>query len=291
VSVGGSGSRFLPDDAELVWTSLRDDPDLATTATPIERDVAPFLADLTRDVRDRLTRDAPDLSFVVHVDELPVATVRAVRLRWDGTPADAPAAGAVEAVDRAGEPEADTLAVLDVTIAYGERGRGLGSAILAGLDDRRLAAGLERLLVLLRPHAKSSYPLIPFARYAAFRTAEGAPFDPWFRAAWRQGFRPVRGVDRSLVARAGLDAWRRWLDVEVPGSGPFLVDGAIKPAILEAERDEGRYREPHLWVARPGTANQIPAGDPSSSEAWVVALAVAGVEPGDRSHRVVRRAR
>jgi len=227
----------------------------------------------------------------VHVDELPAAVVRAVRLRWDGTPGDAPAAGAVEAVGRAGEAQGDTLAVLDVTVAFGERGRGLGSAVLAHLDDRRRDAGLERLLVLLRPHAKASYPLIPFARYAAFRTADGAPFDPWFRAAWRQGFRPVRSVDRSLVARAGLDAWRRWLDVEVPGSGPFLVDGAIKPAILETERDEGRYREPHLWVARPGPANEIPAGDPSSSDAWIAALAIAGVEPGGRSHREVRRGR
>jgi len=291
VSADGSGSRFFPDDVEVVWTSLRDDPDLATTAATIERDVAPFLAELTRDVRDRLTRDAPDLSFVVHVDELPVATVRAVRLRWDGTFGDAPAAGAVEAVGRAGEAEADTLAVLDVTVAFGERGRGLGSAILASLEDRRHAAGLEQLLVLLRPHAKASYPLIPFARYAAFRTADGEPFDPWFRAAWRRGFRPVRGVDRSLVARADLDALRRWLDVEVPGSGPFLIDGAIKPAILETERGEGRYREPHLWVARPGPGNEIPPGDPASSEAWVTALAAAGVEAGDRSHREIRRRR
>ncbi|MEX2550249.1 MAG: hypothetical protein WD638_08470 [Nitriliruptoraceae bacterium] len=257
----------------------------------IERDVAPFLAELTRDVRDRLTSSAPELTFVVHTDELPVAVVRAVRLRWDGTPGDAPAAGAVEAVARAGEAGADTLTVLDVTVAFGERGRGLGGEILAQLDGRRRAAGLERLLVLLRPHAKASYPLIPFARYAAFRTADGAPFDPWLRTAWRQGFHPVRGVDRSLVARADLDAWRRWLDAEVPGSGPYLVDGAIKPAILETERDEGRYREPHLWATRPGPANAIPPADPSSPEGWVTALAVAGVRPGDRSHREGRRER
>lgn len=291
MTAGGSEPFSRPSDADLRWTSLEDDPELVTTAVTVERDVAPFLAELTSNVRDRLTEAAPELSFVVHVDELPVAVVRAVRLRWDGTPADAPASGAVEAVARAGEADADTLAVLDVTVAFGERGRGLGSAILAALDDRRREVGLERLLVLLRPHAKAAYPLIPFARYAAFRTAEGAPFDPWFRAAWRHRFHPVRAADRSLVARADLDAWRRWLDVEVPGSGPFLVDGAIKPAILETERDEGRYREPHLWVALPGPADQVPEAERSSSDAWVLALAVAGIEPGDRSHREVRRAR
>jgi hypothetical protein len=276
---------------EVEWASLRDDPGLATTAATIERDVAPFLAELTQAPRARLSATAPDLSFIVHVEEHPVAVVRGGRLRWNGTPEDAPAAGAVEAVARAGEPDADTLAVLDVTVAFGERGRGIGGAVLAGLDAQRRAAGLEQLLVLLRPHAKASYPLIPFARYAAFTTADGAPFDPWFRTAWRQGLHPVRGVDRSLVARADLDSWRRWLDVEVPGSGPYIVDGAIKPAILETERDEGRYREPHLWVTHPGSANQIPGADPTSSRAWAAALAVAGVEPSDRTHREVRRAR
>jgi GNAT superfamily N-acetyltransferase len=263
------------------WVSLAAEPAMAEVAAAIERDVPPFLAELTRGHRAQLTASAPQLSFVVLEEELPVAAVRAVRLTWDGSSRTAPAAGAGEALARADEPGADTYAVLDVVVAFGARRRGIGRRVLDELDDRRREVGLHRLLVLLRPHVKADYPLVPFARYAAFTRADGEPFDPWFRTAWQAGLRPVRGIDRSLVARAGLDAWRRWLGVELPGSGPYLVEGAIKPAILETERDEGRYREPHLWAA-PGRSSEV---------GWVDALAAAGVVAGDREHREVRRRR
>lgn len=268
------------------WTSLADDPASDQMLTDIERDAPPFLAELTRRHRGRLTAHAPSTSWVVAEDELPVAAVRAVSLAWDGSSGGAPAAGVGEALDRAGEPGADTLTVLDLTVAYGARGRGVGPAVLAGLDARRAELGLARTLLLLRPHAKAGYPLIPFARYASFTRADGQPFDPWFRAAWRAGFVPVLGVDRSLNARADLASWVHWLGVEVPGSGPYLVDGAIKPAIVEVERDEGRYREPHLWAALEGdgvTGTEDTRGD------WITALSRAGVVAGDRAHREPKR--
>lgn len=261
--------------------SLAVDPAMAEVAATIEGEVPPFLAEVTRGHRAQLTVHHPECSFVVLEEQVPVAVVRAVRLAWDGTARAAPEGGAGEALARAGEPGGDTLAVLDVIVALGARGRGIGRRVLEGLDDRRRELGLGRLLVLLRPHAKAAYPLVPFARYVSFTRADGEPFDPWLRTAWQVGLRPVRGVDRSLVARAGLEAWRRWLGVTLPGSGPYLVAGAIKPAILETERDEGRYREPHLW-ATPGRQPGV---------GWIEALAAAGVVAGDRHHREVRRRR
>lgn len=269
-------------DTDLWWARLADDPTLADPIAAIERDVPPFLAELTERHRTHLAAHHPAECWVVHDGELPVAVVRGVRLRWDGTTDDAPEGGVGEATRRAGEEDADTLAVLDVTVAFGARGRGVGGRVLGQLDQRREAAALERLLVLLRPHAKASYPLVPFARYASFVRGDGAPFDPWFRAASRAGLVPVRAAERSLSARAELAAWRRWLDSEIPGSGPYLVEGAIKPAIIEVERDEGRYREPHLWVG------SDPAATPPD-DGWVAALARAGVVAGDRTHRAPRR--
>lgn len=266
----------------LRWTSVAEDPGVSEVLADIERDAPPFLAELTRRHRDRLSATAPDTSWVVAEGELPVASVRAVPLVWDGSCAGAPEGGAGEALDRAGESDADTLAVLDITVAYGARARGVGPKVFAALDARREQLGLERMLVLLRPHAKSAYPLIPFARYASFVRADGQPFDPWFRVAWQAGYAPVLGVERSLNARAELASWTRWLGVQVPGSGPYLVDGAIKPAILEVERDEGRYREPHLWVASGGRTSVEGAS-------WVSALAQAGVVAGDRAHREPKR--
>lgn len=273
---------------ELQFVSLAGRADLHEVVAAIERDVPPFLAALTRAHRDRATERHAATSWVVLEADVPVAVVRAVHWAWSGAAAEAPDGGVGEVatgVDGLGPGAADTLAVLDVLVAFGARGRGIGPAILERLDRLRVEQELDRLLVLLRAHAKRDYPLVPFQRYASFVGDDGAPFDPWFRAAWQAGLVPVAAAERSLSARAPFDAWQRWLGVEVPGSGPYLVDGAIKPAILETELDEGRYREPHLWAAR---GDGVPTVDGRS---WLEALRAAGVVAGDRQHREVKRTR
>jgi hypothetical protein len=189
--------------------------------------------------------------------------------------------GQAHVADDAG---ADTLAVVDLTVHPAHRGAGIGPRVLAALEARphghraRAAAGAGP------PHAKRHHPLVPFARYLTATDEGGRPRDGWLAAMWEAGFHPVRGVDRSLVARAPVAAWERWYGRSFPTSGPYLVAGAIKPAIVELELDEGRYREPHLWVAprahlddpldRPSCAAPRTAGDvrwpaPGSSPAHV----------------------
>lgn len=273
-------------DPDLSFVSLADAPDLVATAEAIERDIPPFLAALTRAHRERATEHHASTSWVALEEELPLAVVRAVPWSWSGRVADAPVGGVGEVAAGVAElePDAvDTLAVLDVVVAFGARGRGIGRAVLRGLDGLRQGRGLDRSLVLLRPHAKRDYPLVPFPRYVSFVRDDGSPFDPWFRAAWNAGLVPVAPAERSLSARAPFDEWQQWHGAPVPGSGPYLVDGALKPAILETELDEGRYREPHLWAG--AGAGVAPADD------WLTALTAAGVSAGDRSHREVKRRR
>jgi GNAT superfamily N-acetyltransferase len=273
------------DPDALTWEALVRSDDVVQVASGIELDAPPFLAEVTAPQRAEVTARFPHQQWLVSEGGLPVAVVRAVPLRWSGARGDAPAGGVAEALGRAGETDADTLAVLDVVVAYGARARGVGGRVLAHLEERGRSEGFGRTLLLARPHAKQDNPLVPFARYASFTDPLGLPFDPWFRAAWRRGLVPVRGVERSLIVRTDLSDWVRWLGRPIPGSGPYLVPGALKPAILETERAEGRYREPHLWMA-PRDALTEPTPD-----AWPAALAAAGVSAGDRSHREVRRSR
>jgi len=252
--------------SELRWTDLGAGPHLAHQVGAVEAQVPTFLAELTAAARAHLTATDPaSTAVLLHGEDEVVAVLRGVQLAWDGSRAGAPGGGARESLHRAGEVAADTLAVLDVVVAERWRGRGIGTTALAGLEGWRAQRGAERLLVLLRPHAKADYPLVPFARYISFVNDDGEPFDPWLRTAWRAGLVPVRGIDRSLVARAALADWQRWIGRPVPGSGPYLIPGAIKPAILETERDAGGYREPHLWVAPATSIDDVrasPAGAP-----------------------------
>jgi GNAT superfamily N-acetyltransferase len=280
----------------LRWTTLASDPASAARIAGIVEGGPPFLAELTADHRARLHERWPTHQWLggVRASESR-AVVSAVAIRWDGTTAGAP--GGVGTLIGEADPRddgADTLAVVDLAVHPSVRGQGLGSRVLAELDELRATAGLERLLVLLRPHAKRHHPLVPFARYLSAVDAAGRPRDGWLAAAWEAGLHPVRGVDRSLVARAPVAAWERWYGRPFPTSGPYLIDGAIKPAIVELERDEGRYREPHLWVApRTHLAQRTVVPDElrSPAEGWRRALAAAGVVAGSRRHREPRRPR
>jgi GNAT superfamily N-acetyltransferase len=280
----------------LTWTSLAERPELAGALAGIESAGPPFLAELTASHRELLTRDWAGQQWLGAVDgSHPVVAVRALAIRWDGTTADTPRGlGTLIGHRDPTATDADTLAVVDVTVHPAARGRRLGSQVLAALAALQTGTGLERLLVLLRPHAKRHHPLVPFARYLAAVDDRGRPRDGWLAAAWEAGLHPACGVDRSLVARAPVAAWERWYGRVFPTSGPYLVDGAIKPAIVELERDEGRYREPHLWVApRPHLAQRTvdPTRLREPVEAWRRALAAAGVVGGSRRHREVRRRR
>ena len=274
------------------WTRLADEPTLAGALPSVETGGAAFLEQLTAEHRRHLTDMHPTHQWLRRRDGEVEAVVRALPLAWDGTTAGAPAAGAGGALRQA-DAGGDTLAVLDVVVAPERRGAGLGSAVLGELDGLRERSGCSRLLVLVRPHAKRRHPLVPFGRYVAATDEEGRPCDGWLAAAWAAGLHPVLAVDRSLVARAPVASWEAWYGRPFPTSGPYLLPGAIKPAIVEHERDEGRYREPHLWMAPVGQLDQRTVDGASLREpcdAWRRALASVGLVPGSRRHRQVRRA-
>ena len=274
------------------WTRLADAPALADACGTVETGGSAFLERLTAEHRRHLTTAHSQHQWLRCRGGSVEAVVRAVPLTWDGTTAGGPAAGAGGALRHASD-DGDTLAVLDVMVAPERRGCGLGSAVLRELDDLRERSGCSRLLVLARPHAKRHHPLVPFGRYVAATDEVGRPRDGWLAAAWDAGLHPVLAVDRSLIARAPVAAWEAWYGRPFPISGPYLLPGAIKPAIVEHERDEGRYREPHLWMAPVAHLDQRtvdPAALREPRDAWRRALAATGLVPGSRRHRQVRRA-
>ncbi|HSK24020.1 MAG TPA: hypothetical protein VK906_12625 [Egicoccus sp.] len=286
----GSG----PDATASRWTTLAEAPGLLPSVRDLEeRDAAPFLVALTERHRGHLDASAPESQFVgLDAEGAPLVVVRAVALRWNGTTSDAPAGGAGDVVE-AGETAAsadgaDTLAVLDVRVRADRRGQGIGRRVLGELPGLAAAAGLDRLLLLVRPHAKQHHPLVPFARYVAATDASGRPLDGWLAAAWDAGLHPVLAVDRSLRARAPLADFARWYGRAFPTSGPYLLPGAIKPAVVELERAEGRYREPHLWMAPAADLAQR-AVEASAlrvpEDAWRRALAATGLVVHGRRHR------
>lgn len=271
----------VADTLELV--SLADRPALAAELARLDATRPAFLAGDRRQsaAMARLDAELPETqTALLDADGAVLGVLRAAPLPWSGTVDDLPA-GRADALERAyarGRP-ADALCVVAMVVAPERRGQGLAGTLVAALHDLAGGLGLGRVLVPVVP-GKQPYPLIPFERYCAW-TRGAAPFDPWLRAHWRAGGVPLAAAHRATVVTGSLARWRDWTGLEFPGSGAFVVPGAIKPVIMEVERDEGRYVEPNLWVL-----HEAGPGAPTPPPDWSALLADAGLGPGgERVHR------
>lgn len=45
--------------------------------------------------------------------------------------------------------------------------------------------------------------------------------------------------------------WAAWTGLEFPGSGSFVIPGALVPVAINLERDQGDYVEPNQWMLHP----------------------------------------
>ena len=143
------------------------------------------------------------------------------------------------------------LSALSVTVAPDRQGQGLSRLVIQALRDTAAAAGLERMVVPVRPAAKSAYPLTPMERYVSWRLADGAPFDFWLRTHWRLGATMLGVCPSSMVVTADVATWEGWTGMRFPETGPYVVPEALVPVEIDRERDVGRYVEPNVWVQHP----------------------------------------
>jgi hypothetical protein len=187
-------------------------------------------------------------------DELAAAGV-SIPFVWDGTvdglPAgwDAVVAGGLRDRDQGRRPTA--LAGLAVTVAPDRLGQGLSRLVLEGMRRTAARAGLEALVVPVRPAAKSAYPLAPMERYVRWAGPDGAPFDYWLRTHWRLGATILRVCPASIIVEAEVGVWEAWTGMRFPETGPYVVPDALVPVEIDRERDLGRYVEPNVWVRHP----------------------------------------
>jgi len=172
-----------------------------------------------------------------------------------GLPAgwDAVVEQGVDDLDQGRPPSA--LSALSVTVARERLGQGLSGLVLQALKRTAAAAGLERLVVPVRPTAKSAYPLTPMERYIRWRRPDGAPFDFWLRTHCRLGARVLAVCPASMVVTADVATWEEWTAMQFPESGDYVVPEALVPVQIDRTLDLGRYVEPNIWVEHSRTSS------------------------------------
>jgi hypothetical protein len=88
-------------------------------------------------------------------------------------------------------------------------------------------------------------------RYARWEREDGLPFDPWLRVHHRLGARFLEVAPESMVVTGTVSEWEDWTGMHFPETGPYIIEGALRPVEMDLERNLGVYTEPNVWMRHP----------------------------------------
>jgi hypothetical protein len=240
----------------LTVFTLEERPELRAQISPIHTQVWPrFMSESP--IADRawdllFTAFAPFQVALCDEEGAVVAAGHTVPLVWDGRLDTLPEGWDTATLQGIEDHEAgrmpSALNAYAIVVDPTHQGAGHSSTILAGLRAAATRHGLHSLIACVRPTFKARYPLTPIERYAQWRRADGAPFDPWMRVHVRAGAQQLQPSPRSMVITGTVTEWEDWTGLVFPDSGPYVIEGALQPVLIDREADLGRYEDPNIWM-------------------------------------------
>ncbi|SEF24895.1 hypothetical protein SAMN05421837_102914 [Amycolatopsis pretoriensis] len=234
--------------------TLAERPDLADAvyAIPYPPGSPAFMAGSLTSLlvrRRRVARRWPHLVVALLEDGRPVARGVMVPFRGRGTlPArgwDEVAVWATE--DALDDVTPDTACALEIAVHPEHQARGHSRTVLEGM--RAAAAGMDSLVIPVRPPDKAAVPSSSMRDYAAETRADGLPADRWLRTHVRAGGRIEGVASCSATVQAPLEDWRRWTGLPFADDGLVLVPGALAPVFVSTVHNFAVYVEPNVWVS------------------------------------------
>jgi len=203
----------------------------------------------------RLYYDFPEYQFALFDKESGkmAAAGNSIPLCWDKDPENLPEEGWDWAV-RTGfrnltEGTApNALSALSIAVAEEYRGKKLSGRMIEIMKDIGRRNGLGTLLAPVRPSLKPDYPLISMKEYVKWENDKGLPFDSWLRVHVRSGGKIASVCESSMTIPGSVKDWKDWTGMKFPGSGSYIVEGALVPVRINTDPGTGIYTEPNVWV-------------------------------------------
>ncbi|MBC8945664.1 transferase [Xenorhabdus indica] len=147
-----------------------------------------------------------------------------------------------------GKKQANMLSALSVTVDPEFRGHHVPALLIDSVKQTAREAGLQGMVVPVRPSLKSCYPLQDFVEYCNWKNEKGEPFDPWIRTHWRLGAKIIKPALRSMNIYGTVEEWQEWIGMKFPQSGEYIIPGGLVPLVVDTEKQMAHYIEPNLWV-------------------------------------------
>ncbi|WP_156875492.1 N-acetyltransferase [Phaeobacter inhibens] len=142
----------------------------------------------------------------------------------------------------------NALMGLQVVVGKSFRGQKLSTSATIEMVEHAKRAGLEYVVLPVRPNDKQNYPLIPMDQYIKWTTPAGLPFDGWLRVHQRLGGETIKVCHTSMIIPGSISDWENWTGQKFPGSGSYVIPGALNPIEIDTDQNIGRYVEPNVWV-------------------------------------------
>jgi len=181
-----------------------------------------------------------------------IAVGHTIPVQWAGTLDDLPAGwDAVIEQGVLGHRQGlvpNTLSALAAVIAPEYQGKGLSRQLVQAMRGVAEAHGFTNLIAPVRPTQKVAYPLIPMERYVEWQTVQNAPFDAWIRTHWKLGATILEVAPHSMLIKGTVAEWEQWTGLVFPGSGEYVVAGALAPVTINRETNTGVYYEANVWM-------------------------------------------
>lgn len=211
----------------------------------------PIANELWHELLDRF----PEYQLALHDAEKDRAAAmgNSFPLRWDDSVEDLPEGGWDWSFAKAVSDHKQGLppnfhCAIQVIIHPDYQGQGLSTAMIKAMRALTKAKNLQALIIPIRPNEKSKYPLISLDDYITWKTEEGLPLDSWIRVHTRTGAKIIKVCHDSKVIRGTRADWERWTNLRFPQSGEYVIPGALVPIQVDAEKNEGIYIEPNVWM-------------------------------------------
>lgn len=142
----------------------------------------------------------------------------------------------------------NTLCALEIAVSPPYRGQGLSKLALKTMRQIALEKGYRQLIAPVRPSQKHLYPLIPIKSYITWKREDGFLFDSWLRTHQRLGAKILKAAEKSMQIEGTIQDWESWTKTVFPGSGKYIVEGALVPVSIDYKSNTGVYVEPNVWM-------------------------------------------
>jgi hypothetical protein len=246
----------------VIVATARERPDVLERAWELAKDTLPVYnsqGDVLEEYWPRLVEEAPDFQGTLLDGDEPLARIRSIPVRWDGTVEGLPK-GIDGAIARGlDEGDANVLCALLIQVRGDAQSRGLSRVSLEWMVGNARAHSLGAVIAPVRPSWKERYPLVPIERYAAWRRDDGLLFDPWMRVHERLGADVMLPEPESLRITGTVAEWEEWVELPFPESGDYVFPRGLATVRIDREADLGSYWEPNVWMRHRITAPTGPA--------------------------------